>query len=550
MANLCNIHKGEKASCFPVRLTCTHTQHSSSSSSSCSICLRVEELNRGVVETKRAQDGAVEQLGVFLEQVNRQYDPLQRLPVELAISIFLYLPRPPSLDVFDVTFTAKKHHALRPVPFILGSVCRYWRRIVWSTPQFWNVLWLYVRACGPIGRSRILREWLDRSGQLALYICMFLPNNIADEHQLPSDMDRSTTWESIDDMIDTVNHYIHRMKVLHLSLAGPQINRFGHKLVQVARTEDSNPTLERLSIVLEPLIERGWAPKSYQFKLGGRTESPTHVSFRNINAWNVHIHWGNVIYLEASQMSIRSALELLRLAPQMQHFKFIVLPYLDRDKGDPSHVTHHSLTSLTCESDDDSGTFLSLITCPALEKLSYRCELCNIPTFLERSACGLKDLTLDTFACVDDKTGSLLAIFHLTPLLTRLSFSRCTDLFGKFSGFLARHHFNLRQFLPHLLFLHVSSSPTHFQHFNWSRISSAIYRDYPNEKVDPHPISQVEVIFGEAVVDPSKNGSYVIDRKSLLQIMELVQEDRVEIEIKDREGLDLIALSRKFHNLD
>jgi len=290
----------------------------------------VEELNRSVIETKRAQDCALEQLSVFLEEVNRQYDPFQRLPVELVTSIFLYLPRPASLDVFDVTNTAKKHHALRPVPFLLGSVCRYWRRIVWSTPQFWNILWLDVRVCGPMGRSRILSEWLERSRQLPLYVCMFLPTGIANEHRLPSLVkDELTAWKATDEMIDTLNHYIPRLKVLHLSLPGPQIERFGRELIPglaTAKTDDSNTILERLFIDVELRQQIPWDDdpwKNYKFELDGRMASPTHLSFGEIDFWDIRIHWENVIYLEATQISLRSAFKLLQLAPQMQQNEII-----------------------------------------------------------------------------------------------------------------------------------------------------------------------------------------------------------------------------------
>jgi len=532
---------------FPAKLIpCTHTERRSGSS--CSICLRVEKLNRNVVD-------AVEQLSVFLEQVNCQYDPLQRLPVELAISIFLYLPRPPSLDVFDVTFTAKKHHALRPVPFLLGSVCRYWRRIVWSTPQFWNVLWLYVRACDPMGvaRGRMLSEWLDRSGQLPLYVCMFMPDNTTHEHHLSSYDSQSVAWKSTNETINALYRYIPQIRVLHLSLAGPQIERFGRKL-GIAKPDDSNLILERLFIDVE-LREWSWEfpGKCYKFSLEAGTPSPTHLSFREIDFQDIHIHWEHIINLEASQISLQSALRLLRLAPQMQHFKFNIPSDDYYHEVHPSHssdIIHHSLTSLIC--DGDSGKFLHFITCPALEKLSYGPGSVDLHTFLDRSACGLKDLTLGTRAYVNNQMDTLLATLRRTPLLTRLSFNHCTEHFDDFSSFLARFYPKLQPLLPHLRFFQVSCSPTLFRHFRWSDIPLMIppapQLSDSNEQVVWQPLHQLEVTFTNDS-SSSEDGAHVIDRENLLRIMGLVR-DGVEIEIKDREGLDLITLSQEIHNLN
>jgi len=223
---------GNSASCDIVFLPnpCTHVEENSALS--CGFCSELSQLDQNVDGIKCALKSAVEQRHAYLEWVNHRYDPFQRLPVELVTFIFvLCLPRRPSLDVFesDVKDAMQKDLASRPVQFLLGSVCRFWRRMVLSTPQLWNILWLHVSPRTTMAQNEILVEWLSHSGQLPLYVAMFY----IEEFYSSDDEGRDGLLRGtlpINQMIDTLYRYASRMRVLHLSLLGQHISRFGRHL--------------------------------------------------------------------------------------------------------------------------------------------------------------------------------------------------------------------------------------------------------------------------------------------------------------------------------
>jgi len=144
----------------------THTE--TLSVPNCAVC---SKLDGHIVEARRAMEHASEQRRADLEEVNRDCDPIQRLPAEVASSIFvLCLPRLPSLDIFDVTpKTGQDDIAIQAVQFLLGSICRHWRRIAWSTPHLWNILWLQISNRITVTHSQMVADGLRRSG---LYISM------------------------------------------------------------------------------------------------------------------------------------------------------------------------------------------------------------------------------------------------------------------------------------------------------------------------------------------------------------------------------------------
>ena len=529
---------------------CTHTETSSVSGSNCAICFKLKGFDENVVEARQALERALEHRSAYLEEVNHACDPIQSLPNEVISSLFmLCIPCLPSLDIFDTT-TSKTFQNYMAVQFLLGSICRYWRRIVWSTPDLWNTLWLKISDRTTVAHSQMVADWLRRSGQLPLSIFMFCLHNEdyeSDDSDSDSDSDANADWD-IDEpawspvamgIIDTLSHYIDRMKVLHLSLPGPLLELFRINGNSIPRTNDR--ILEKLFIEL-----RGpCSPDSnYQFGLAGEDPSPTHVSFRKINYQEIGIRWDNVTSLKVQDLFDYDALAILQLAPKLQVFKLSIVP--DYNRGGPDklpRVTHRSLRVL-CLTRDTKENFLDSITCPVMDELSYHLTIRtsqSLVDFLGRSACNLKDLSLNV--SMKDPAESLLPVLTLTPSLTHLSLGKC----GIPNTLLPS--FRKTELLPHLSSF---SSTAFIKNFRWSNIPSLVTQSQLTRATSPRmrskslrPLSRIAITFVDSHPDPQQ----YIDYANLTRILGLVR-NGIEVEIKTHEGRDIVSLSKARHGLD
>ena len=564
MANPLNAHKAESER-FPI--PCTHTEKGANSS--CDICLRVEVLNGNVVEARHAFDDAVEQLSVYLdEEVNHRYDPIRRLPVELALSIFfLCFPYLASSNIFDASRAARMDYALRPIPLLLGSICRYWRRVVWASPRFWNIIWLHVTPYTTMTRSQILAEWLPRSDQLPLYVCMFwVGTDETIEHRYHLDDDRlATAWNSINHMIDSLTRYTHRIKVFHLHLDISHISRFWYSSRNPpAYLAATNSIMERLFIEQYHLASCDSQHRhAVPFKLI-QNPSPTHVSFINIDFRQLRLRWDNVTVVDA-QLLAQGALEILQLAPKLQHFKVNIKRSEDGSMP-PYRVTHYSLLALEITGENDL-TFLDHLVCPTLEKCSYNQlfdfeAAASFQSLFSRSGCPLKDLAVNGLCRNLDH---LMSVLRVIPSLTHLSFVNCGFLDCLLACFIdtlySQDDFGNdpteELFLPRL---HSLSFSTYLDGWRKADIFPIISKSrravaiISQGKVPWRPLTRIHVevvLFADVANIWSSGGDiggYVIDCESLVEVMDLGRHG-VEIEIIDHEGFDLILLSQHFHEL-
>ena len=495
----------------------------------------------------KALDGnivaAFKQRSAYLEEVNRAYDPIQRIPAEVASSIFVFcLPRLPSLDIFDATpKEVQDDIALQAVQLLLGSICRRWRRIARSTPELWNVLWLQISNRTTVTYSQMVADRLRYSGQLPLFISVSLLDG-EDSDNEDSDGDDSDLGPDnpaisvTKDIIDTLCHYIDRMKVLHLCLTGPLL-----KLLRNPIARTNNRMLEKLFIEL--CGSHSSDSKGHPlFDLAGGDSSPTHVSFREINYRAISIRWDNVTSLEAPKLLNYDALQILQLAPNLQVFKLsVVLSSRTEDPAKLPQVTHRSLQMLSLTW-DATLKFLDFITCPAMNELSYHLPSNSVQSllnFLGRSACVLKKISLESLGAIDSQ--KLLSVLWSTPSLTHLSLGKC----GVPTEFLPC--FAKTEFLPHLSSFSYS---TYFDKFHWSDLLSLVStRSRPTAATPPQtnfvrPLSQITVAFLDCPLDYYRS----IDYATLAQILELTR-DGIEVETKNVAGRGLISLSNRRHRL-
>ena len=507
---------------------CTHVEENSALS--CGVCSELSRLDQNIEGIKCSLESAIEQRHAYLERVNHRYDPIRRLPVELVTFVFtLCLPRPPSLDFFDLNDEMKRDLASRPVQFLLGSICRFWRQIVLSTPQLWNILWLHVSPRTTMAQSEVLVEWLGHSGQLPLYVAMFYLEEYTSH-------DEGSATPAINQMIDTLYPYASRMRVLHLFLLGQQISRFGRRPANVSVVVNTtNTILEELSInVISRLLYSGDG-----FRLVDQKPKPTHVSFKGMIPQAICVHWGHVTSVEAQGVRKIDVLQLLKMAPQLQQLKISIMA--DNCRFVP--ITHGFLKILDVVF-YNPGPFLEYLTCPVLEELTYYCNP-TLAAFLGRSACPLRKLSVEKFSGFSE---NLVSVLLLTPLLTHLSLkdfglpSRFLTPFAE-TAYFGHNNSETGSFLSHLRSFTCNVS---FYRFRWSKIPSLVPQP-PDTAMAVRPLSEITITFDQEA--DLKDVRHAMDRETLAQTLKLVQDGGVVLKVRDIAGLDLIRWSELFHNM-
>ena len=158
----------------------------------------------------------------LLQELNNRHDSIVHLPVEIVSHIFTFC-LPPSFDIKEDYY----FYSSKPVPFHLGSLCRYWRHLAWSIPRLWNILWLSVNGStsSMSVRSQLLAEWLTCSGQLPLFISI----GIVECH--PQLQEQIAAWDLTMCMVDTLKLYASCWKVLDCHLPFFHLLRLSHTVV-------------------------------------------------------------------------------------------------------------------------------------------------------------------------------------------------------------------------------------------------------------------------------------------------------------------------------
>ena len=380
----------------------------------CELCVRMKESDKRVTEAKRSLERVLEQRRKLVTAANEQHDPfIHRLPPEIASRIFHFcLPRLASLDIFnDVDAALQVNYANRPIPLILGSVCRYWRKIAWSTPQLWNILWLQVTpGTTMMAQSQLLNGWLGRSGKLPLFIRVF----VSDAHCLSPK--HSASLDSIDSIVDTLSNYADRWKVVDISLPASSISKLRSNCSNPSTT---NPILHVLNINVSdsnpPRIKHDAV-----FDLGVKP-SPKQVSIAGFYLEKIHIYWSNITSFDGALLFREEVLTILQLAPAMEQCKLSCITEKDYFFSPPCAAVqvHHSLRTLITR--NVTSKFWSQISCPALEELSCHLAPQSVPelvSFLVRSSSPLRSLTLNDFKGGKD---ALMTIIESTPSHVHLS---------------------------------------------------------------------------------------------------------------------------------
>ncbi|KAF8961083.1 hypothetical protein BDZ97DRAFT_1921608 [Flammula alnicola] len=320
----------------------------------CGACVKLVELDAIIDHQLVDLVDLLEKRRALKTVINHHHNPLvHRLPCEIASHIFtLYVE-----SVNDLFLSERPSNiADWSPPLLLASVCRTWREIALKIPRLWASANIFLYKSDLRGsQAELVKQWLDRSGQLPLSISltMALPDHDQVQDQFFSRL------------FDVVRQYSHRWHSLTLYSDICDNHHIIGDLMQA-------PMLETIRLF----------PENYSsgsiFRLP-ETPSLRHFEISsNISVSNVVVQWDNLTYFEGYSNSPDEILTILYAAQRLVTGKFHCVDdtFNEEFPESAAHVTHTSLKHLDISSAHDLDNrhlcgLINLLDVPSLESFSF-----------------------------------------------------------------------------------------------------------------------------------------------------------------------------------
>ena len=321
---------------------------------------------------------------------NWLHSPILRyLPPEIISVVFtLTLPDVSFFRYFLTKNDSRSKKDWTTTPFILGAVCKDWREITWTTPVLWSSIIVHLTKYTIKTRSSLVRDWLSRSGQLPLSICIsFGPMQR---------LSREVTEETIS-LAEIINQYSARW--YHFDLSSP-----AHVARYFRAKELHAPILESFRLDSgDPNIHFVTCPRVQK----------VHLMNGRYNSFS----WNNVTHISVESMFLEDCLRILRNAPLLVHAE---LKHVHWAKLPPSGRIITPLKSLKVGGMDHFSLFLH-ITCPALDELilDWRTSFQFIEDFIVPFLAGSSQLRCLTILH-HTRDSRFIDILRAVPSLTKL----------------------------------------------------------------------------------------------------------------------------------
>ena len=306
------------------------------------------------------------------------------LPPEILSHIFTFYP----IDFDHMT------------PLFLGSVCRRWREVAWSTPELWTYISVHLtnQIFGVIQRCSL---WLDRSG--------VLPLNIRISSDISVPVNHSKTRAGINSLIATLQNHSRRWR--HLDI-----------LTSIFLVMDHECPLESLrisrysnNVTVTPYISMECLPNLRKIYLSSVSLNRLHIQWNNVthiklaspfhisDCWNIFQRCPKLVYCSFSSVTNGSGGAILGII-RLPSLKVLEL----------GHSEWHSTDPLV----------LNSLELPALEELRYGClsspsETGSLLSLFKRSSCRLQSLIFESTRVSWD---GFVPLLKYLPDLKKLSF--------------------------------------------------------------------------------------------------------------------------------
>lgn len=342
-------------------------------------------------------------------RINLSHSAINReLPPEVLAMIFEAYVHDPSHDDFfyetDMSEHPPKSHRS---PLLFGAVCRTWRDIAWTTPRLWASVTIRVdfRSSGQLAQTRLVQEWLARSGNMPLSI------RLVDNLQ-----QRNDDISVVAPLITTINQYALRWRNLHIHLPTcmfPYFQPVGKRA----------PMLRYLKVEGKHHFSNDDSMDDTTFDVLRLGETPAlkYVSTHRISLVHLDMDWGNITHFAGDNMTVVECLEVVSRTPLLEHCAFQSTSGSTHGYTLPSApILAQCLRSFSVTFPNQNGqALIQSVTSPLLESFSVIAPPSGcLPAFFLRSHCPLQRLSITFFG---DQAKYLVDLLRTQPSLTALS---------------------------------------------------------------------------------------------------------------------------------
>lgn len=366
----------------------------------CNLCLELEALEE---ESQALLDKLAEPRAIIKAKVNKHHDPfILRLPIEIASQIFIFCLSGKEFMECQRPSDLLYNSPTRRIPFniALGSICRGWRNIAWSTPQLWSTLFVRFHASQHPTQVELMHEWLIRSRQVPLDVVIWWND---ERVAIPIKNGPLLLWKPL---LDVVNRCSSRWRALWLSIPSTYVPYItgdgrGHSVLQDIKFWSQDMVYDH-------------------FSLQNGKPTPRRISIRNMFFKLIDIDWSGLTHAIVTGFCLNESLALLQHAPRMSDCDISSLIQGSEEQlPSPTHVIHFALKRLVAGSGSVTTELLDCITLPSLREL----ELTGMPSpsaqqisaLIQRSSCKLIKFVIG-MDCSTNSMGILPLLHDLEDL--------------------------------------------------------------------------------------------------------------------------------------
>ena len=335
---------------------------------------------------------------LFLLRKINELSPTARIPLDILIEIFQIACKP----VYDGYYKSRQ----AVTPFFIGSICRLWRDVVWSTPLLWSTIFLQISRKHHDTQIQLLGDWLLNARSAPLSIKLTLQDEhvsvlYAFEAIVRILVTKSDQWVTFDSCLPPP-----QCSNIFKNINFPMLTSV------LLRSPSSTSNIPEMFLTAPKLVD---------------------ISLRGYN-FSVVLPWEQIRHFRTGRSSVNGCLKILQQSPNLQecHFGGVYLqhgffseaiePHAHTQLTQLKHL-HVKLDSLWSTSLFDSITLPSLFNFHIQYSCSQSLPLSSVTSLFLRSACNLERLIIRSH--FDDK--DLILCLEAIPSLSYLHLDMVVD---------------------------------------------------------------------------------------------------------------------------